>query len=185
MRRYETIVIIDPDQEDEARNALLEQIEALIDQFSGQLVKLDDWGNNKLAYKIKKKPRGHYVRIDYCGTSELVNEMERRFKINDAFLKFMTVLQDKEADPEAIAAELAEEEKKAAEAEEKARLAAEEASSETVQSDDEAEPSAEVTSPETETEETRADEPESVTAPVDEEMAAEVSNDLPESDEKE
>lgn len=127
MRRYETIIILDPDLGEEGRGQVFDQIKEQIDQFDGRLVKFDEWGNRKLAYKIKKKPRGHYVRLDYCGTHDLVDEMERRFKINDALLKFMTVLLENEVDLEAIESEIAEEEAKAAEAREKARLAAEEA----------------------------------------------------------
>ncbi len=133
MRRYETIVIIDPDLGKDARATLFEQIKDQIDQFSGRLIKFDEWGNRQLAYKIKKKPRGHFVRLDYCGTIELVDEMERRFKINDSFLKFMTVLLDGEVDMAAIEAEIAEiaeQEKKAASAREKALAAAEQAASE-------------------------------------------------------
>ncbi len=137
MRRYETIVIIDPDLGEEGRAPLFEQVKDQINQYNGRLVKFDEWGNRKLAYKIKKKPRGHYVRLDYCGTSELVNEMERRFKINDAFLKFMTVLLDKEVDSEAIETEIAEEERKTAEAREKAALAAKEEQSENVEAPEE------------------------------------------------
>lgn len=127
MRRYETIVILDPDLGEEGRGQIFDQINEQIDQYAGRLVKFDEWGNRKLAYKIKKKPRGHYVRLDYCGTNDLVNEMERRFKINDAYLKFMTVLLENEVDLEAIETEIAEEEEKAAAIKEKTRLAAEEA----------------------------------------------------------
>lgn len=127
MRRYETIVILDPDLGEESRGQFFDQIKALIDQYDGRLVKFDEWGSRKLAYKIKKKPRGHYLRLDYCGTNDLVAEMERRFKINDAYLKFMTVLLEDEVDLEAIETEIAEEEEKVAAAKERVRLAEEEA----------------------------------------------------------
>ncbi len=127
MRRYETIVILDPDLGEEGIAQAFDRAKELIEQFEGRLVKLDEWGNRKLAYKIRKKPRGHYLRLDYCGTSNLVNEMERRFKINDSYLKFMTVLLEEEVDLEAIESEIAEEEERAAQAREKARIAAEEA----------------------------------------------------------
>ncbi len=83
---------------------------------------LDDWGNRKLAYEIKKKVRGYYVRIDYCGMGSLVNEMERFFRIDDKILKFMTVLLEKNADVENIKEEMAEAK---AEAETKAKADAE------------------------------------------------------------
>ena len=52
MRRYETIVIIDPDLSDEERKPVLERINDLIPQQGGFAVMIDDWGNRKLAYDI-------------------------------------------------------------------------------------------------------------------------------------
>ena len=185
MRRYETIVIIDPDLGEEGRAPLFEQVKDQINQYNGRLVKFDEWGNRKLAYKIKKKPRGHYVRLDYCGTTELVNEMERRFKINDAFLKFMTVLLDQEIDIEAIEAEIAEEERKADEAREKASLAAEEAQSEDAQDVEEAAVPTDKPLSEIEAGEAQMDEPESEATQNIEPETVEISTDEPESDKKE
>ncbi len=108
MKRYETIVIIDPDLSKEAEAPILERVADLIPQFSGFLIETDDWGTKKLAYDIKKKSRGHYVRLDFCGDGTLIQEMERFFRINDNVLKFMTVLLDNDADLDAIKAQLAE-----------------------------------------------------------------------------
>ena len=108
MRRYETIVILDPDLSKEAEAPFFDRVNDLIPQHSGYLVETDDWGTKKLAYDIKKKNRGHYVRFDYCGDGALVQEMERFFRIDDKIMKFMTVLLDENADLEAIKAELAE-----------------------------------------------------------------------------
>ena len=107
MKRYETITIIDPDLSDEERAQVLERTTNLIPKEGGFLIMLDDWGNRKLAYEIKKKVRGYYVRIDYCGVGSLVDEMERFFRIDDKILKFMTVLLEKDADAESIKEEMA------------------------------------------------------------------------------
>ena len=106
MRRYETITIIDPDLSDEERAQVLERTTNLIPKEGGFLIMLDDWGNRKLAYEIKKKVRGYYVRIDYCGMGPIVDEMERFFRIDDKVLKFMTVLLEKDADAESIKEEM-------------------------------------------------------------------------------
>jgi small subunit ribosomal protein S6 len=115
MRRYETIIIIDPDLSDEGRAPVIDRVKELIPQFNGAFIVADDWGSKKLAYDIKKKTRGYYVRVDYCGDGALVSEIERFFRIDDRVLKFMTVLLDKDVDSEKILADLAQE--KAAEAE--------------------------------------------------------------------
>ena len=102
MRRYETIVIVDPDLGEEQREGVFDKIRELIPQKGGLLVEFDEWGGRKLAYEIKKKQRGYYLRIDYCGGGDLVSEMERQFRIDDRVMKYMTILLDTEADMERI-----------------------------------------------------------------------------------
>jgi small subunit ribosomal protein S6 len=106
MRRYETIFISDPDLSETDRGQLFEKTKKLIPDYNGMLVVFDEWGTKKLAYDIKKKNRGYYVLIDYCGNGDLVDEMERSFRIDDRVLKFMTIVLDKEADPEAVQMEI-------------------------------------------------------------------------------
>ena len=115
MRRYETFIIIDPDLSDEERSPIFEKVKDLIQQEKCFLVVLDEWGDRRLAYEIKKKFRGYYVRFDYCGTGKLVNEMERFSRIDDRIMKYMTVLLDKHADIELIKEEIAKSEIKESE----------------------------------------------------------------------
>jgi small subunit ribosomal protein S6 len=115
MRRYETFVIIDPELSQDQREPLIGRVEELINQMAGFLVLTDNWGERKLAYDIKRKTRGYYVRFDYCGLAPLVNEIERFFRIDDRALKYMTVLLNGEADLEKIKAEKAAKETAAAE----------------------------------------------------------------------
>jgi small subunit ribosomal protein S6 len=108
MKRYETIVIIDPDLSKEAETPIFDRLNDLIPQYKGFLIETDDWGTKKLAYDIKKKNRGHYVRFDFCGDGVLIQEMERFFRIDDKVMKFMTVLLDDNIDLDVIKADLAE-----------------------------------------------------------------------------
>ena len=107
MRRYETIVIVDSDLSESDRTSLLSRVKEIIPQQEGVLIKEDLWGTKKLAYEIKKKPRGYYARYDYCGMGALVDELERFFRIDDRVLKYLTVQLDDDADVEKIQAELA------------------------------------------------------------------------------
>ena len=112
MRRYETIFIIDPDLSSDERAPLLVRLKDLIPQQGGILIKVDEWGFQKLAYEIKKKARGYYVLLDYCGTGALVDEIERLFRIDDRILKYMSVLLEKDVDLEKVKEEIAREEAK-------------------------------------------------------------------------
>lgn len=108
MRRYETIVIIDPDLPEDDRTAVLTRIQEIIPQQEGIFLQEDLWGVKKLAYDIKKKPRGYYARIDYCGTGKVVDELERFFRIDDRIMKYLTVQLDSDADAEQIKAQIEE-----------------------------------------------------------------------------
>ncbi len=102
MRRYETIVIVDPDIGEEQRAPVFDRIRELVPQKGGLVVEFDEWGARKMAYEVKKKKRGYYLRVDYCGTGDLVNEMERQFRIDDRVLKYMTILLEDDIDMEGI-----------------------------------------------------------------------------------
>lgn len=114
MRRYETIVIVDPDLSEDDRTSLFGRVKEIIPQQQGVLLKEELWGAKKLAYEIKKKPRGFYARFDYCGMGPAVDEIERFFRIDDRVLKYLTVQLSDEADPEKIIEEMASEESEAA-----------------------------------------------------------------------
>ena len=161
MRRYETIIITDPDLSPEQRDPVLQRVADVINQGDGYLALTDEWGNRKLAYEIKKRDRGYYIRFDFCGTGEMVNEIERFFRIDDRVLKYMTVLIDKAADVEKIKEEIAAAQSDAEKAKQQPEVAAEQVSSEEpaeaqTDSDEKPTPSEE----QSETEETVTPEPE-------------------------
>ncbi len=92
MRKYETVFISDPDLSDQARSDLSDKVRNIIANEKGILIDFDEWGNKKLAYEIKKKLRGNYVCATYGGNGNLVNELERNFRLTDDALKFMTIV---------------------------------------------------------------------------------------------
>jgi len=107
MRRYETFYITDPDISEDERTPVLQRIEEIVSEQNTFIIDVDDWGMRKLAYEIKKKTRGYYVRLDYCGTGDLVNEIERFFRIDDRVIKYMTVLLEEHVDAESLKEEVA------------------------------------------------------------------------------
>ncbi len=107
MRHYETVFIADPDLPVDNQDNLFEKARTLISGNGGELIDFDEWGNKRLAYEIRKKQRGHYVRLDYCGGGDTVSSLENAFRLDERVLKFMTVLLAGEADPEQLKAALA------------------------------------------------------------------------------
>jgi len=135
MKRYETIFISDPDLSDEGRAPLFDRVADLINQYDGFLVKVDQWGIRKLAYDVKKKNRGFYTLVDFCGTGALVSELERFFRIDDRVYKFMSVMLAEKADLDKIRQEMAEAEA-ASRPSEPEELQASEGASEAVETSD-------------------------------------------------
>jgi small subunit ribosomal protein S6 len=128
MRRYETIVVLNPDVVEPDAETIFERLKNVISQYNGRIVFWDDWGQKKLAYPIKGKERARYVRIDYCGMGDLVAELERLIRIDDRFLKYMTVLLKKKINNEEIEREIIELEAKKVQAMQAAQAAAAEIS---------------------------------------------------------
>lgn len=91
MRRYETIFIIRPSAGEEEINRVIENTKQIILDEKGSIIELNKWGMKKLAYLIKKESLGYYVFCDFAGTPAAVAEIERKFRIEDLVLKYLTI----------------------------------------------------------------------------------------------
>lgn len=91
MRRYETIAILRPNAGEEEINRVIETTTQIVIDEQGSIIELNKWGVKKLAYLIKKESIGYYVYIDYAGTPAAVSEIERKYRIDDVVLKYMTI----------------------------------------------------------------------------------------------
>ena len=96
LRKYETIYIAKSDLAEEELKALTDKVQEVIAGQDGDLKRLEDWGVRKLAYVIKKSPRGRYVYLRYDGSETLVAELERRLRLDDRILRYLTVKIEKE-----------------------------------------------------------------------------------------
>jgi small subunit ribosomal protein S6 len=105
-RRYETIFITPADMPDEELHALIERYSAIITGRNGILVKVEKWGKRKLAYEIKNHLRGYYILLDFAGQTDVVNELERNFKIDDKILKYMTIKKEDAVDLKVLETEI-------------------------------------------------------------------------------
>ncbi len=85
---------MDPDLEEEKSQSTIEKVKGIITQGSGEILKVEDWGKRKLAYRVKKKTKGHYILIHFSGSPPLLSELERNFRVMDAVIKFQSVRLD-------------------------------------------------------------------------------------------
>jgi small subunit ribosomal protein S6 len=91
MRIYEELFIVRPDTPEEEIDALNEQIQHVITSSGGTVNKTEKWGVRKLAYRVSKFNEGAYVLIEFQASPSSVKELERRLRVNDAIIKFITV----------------------------------------------------------------------------------------------
>jgi len=94
MRLYETIFIASPTLTDEQSDELVKQFEGVIAEQGGELLKTDKWGRKKLAYEVQKFSEGYYTLFQMNAGPKLVAELERRFRNNDAVIKYLSVRMD-------------------------------------------------------------------------------------------
>jgi small subunit ribosomal protein S6 len=87
---YETVVVVDAMIPDESIASEFDAIAKLIES-QGKLVKLDRWGKRRLAYSINKRTHGEYAVFYYESAAALPAELEKRFRINENILRWLTV----------------------------------------------------------------------------------------------
>ena len=97
MRRYETIFIASPLLTEEQVDDLVRHFEGIIAEQGGELLKTDKWGRKKLAYEVQKVSEGYYTLFEMNAGSTLIAELERRFRNDDAVIKFLSVRMDVQA----------------------------------------------------------------------------------------
>jgi len=95
-RTYEVMYIIDPETEVDKITTLNETIGQLIEKEGGTIVRMDDIGRRNLAYPIKKKKEGYYVLFEVDGSGQEILELERRMRVNDAIMRYITVRVDED-----------------------------------------------------------------------------------------
>jgi small subunit ribosomal protein S6 len=89
-RIYEEMFIVRPDATEEVIDPIIDQLTKFITGQGGTVDKVDKWGKRRLAYRVEKCDEGFYVLITFHATPETVYEVERRLRVNDAVIKFLT-----------------------------------------------------------------------------------------------
>jgi len=102
-KEYETIYILKSDVDADSAEKIQARVAEVVDRETGKLVKVESWGRRKLAYPIGKQRKGVYVYVKYVGKGGLVSELERNLKLQDAVIKFQTVLTQEHVDVAALA----------------------------------------------------------------------------------
>jgi small subunit ribosomal protein S6 len=95
-RTYEIMFIVRPDILDEDLDKLIAGLEANITNGGGSIKSLEKLGRRKLAYTVKKFNDGNYVLLTILADGSLVGEIERRLRVSEPVIKFISVRMDEE-----------------------------------------------------------------------------------------
>ncbi|MGH9631888.1 MAG: 30S ribosomal protein S6 [Bryobacteraceae bacterium] len=91
MRIYEELFIMRPDSTDEDIDGVVDQLKVVVSNAGGSVDKEEKWGVRKLAYKVDKRHEGYYILLQFSAGPEAVREIERRLRVSDLVMKFITV----------------------------------------------------------------------------------------------
>jgi small subunit ribosomal protein S6 len=95
-RIYEIMYIVDPDTPADKIASLNEAVGKQVEKEGGTVVRMDDIGIRTLAYPINKKTEGHYVLFEINGSGQEIMELERRMRVNDMIMRYITVRVDED-----------------------------------------------------------------------------------------
>ena len=95
-RVYEVVFIVDPDTQEDEMTKLTQNLSGVITDQGGTVTRNEVLGRRQLAYRIGRKNEGVYVLFEVEGTGREIAELERRMRVNDAIMRYMTVRVDED-----------------------------------------------------------------------------------------
>ena len=95
-RTYEVMYIVDTDASADDFTRLSETLQQIITDQGGTVTKSEDMGRRTLAYPISHKSEGHYMLLEIGGTGREIAELERRMRVNDQIVRYLTVRVDED-----------------------------------------------------------------------------------------
>jgi small subunit ribosomal protein S6 len=95
-RLYEVMFIVRPDVEDEEVDKLIESFTTTVKNGGGLVKSVEKMGRRKLAYLVRKFNDGNYVLLTVEAGGPVVLELERRLRVTEPVIKFITVRMDEE-----------------------------------------------------------------------------------------
>ena len=95
-RTYEVMFIVDTDASEEDITRLSESLQTVITDQGGTITKNEDMGRRRLAYPIGRKTDGHYILFEVDGSGREIAELERRMRVNDQVIRYITVRVDED-----------------------------------------------------------------------------------------
>jgi small subunit ribosomal protein S6 len=96
MRVYEVLFIVAPNTEEGDLESLVTQLSDVVTNQGAQVTKIDRLGRRRLAYPIQKFNDGFYIVLTVEGTGLEIAEVERRMRVSDAIIRYITIRIDED-----------------------------------------------------------------------------------------
>lgn len=95
-RTYELMFIVRPDMTEEDQDKLISTLDHAVTSSGGQVKNMEKMGKRRLAYTVRRFHDGMYMLLTFEGSGGLVHELERRLRVSEPVIKFMSVRIDEE-----------------------------------------------------------------------------------------
>ena len=95
-RQYEVVFIVDPSMEDDEVTRLTDSLKQIITDQGGVVTITENMGRRPLAYEILHKTEGNFVLLEIEGSGREIAELERRMRVNDRIIRYITVRVDED-----------------------------------------------------------------------------------------
>jgi small subunit ribosomal protein S6 len=95
-RIYEVVFIIDPATGEEDSTRLVENLQKIVTDQGGTITKSESMGRRQLAYRIGRNTEGHFMLFEIEGTGGEIAELERRMRVSDQVMRYLTVRVDED-----------------------------------------------------------------------------------------
>jgi small subunit ribosomal protein S6 len=96
VRNYEVVFVAAPTLTSEELDGFISHAQTVVEGKNGKIIKVDNWGKKSLAYKIKRFREGYYVVLSIEGDGSAIAELERRFRVTDYIIRFISVRVDED-----------------------------------------------------------------------------------------
>ncbi len=94
MRKYEIMIIVNPDVDDRQVAGVIEKPFEAFKAAGGTVDNMDVWGRRRLAYEIQKKPEGTYVILEVTADPDVVKELDRQYLLNEQIMRTKVIRPD-------------------------------------------------------------------------------------------
>ena len=88
---YESVLLFDPNLEEDKIDELLEKHSRFISKHKGEIVALDKWGKRSLAYEINDFTRAYYVLLTFRSKPQNISLIERQYRLTEPIIRYLTV----------------------------------------------------------------------------------------------